>query len=236
MTRSSPARELSASRPPLSILVVEDEQALRDLVADGLGDFGHDVTTCGNGWEALDRAGREAFDVIVLDVGLPELDGFSVARRIRERGDQTAILMLTARAETRDVVEGLESGADDYLAKPFDFRELNARITALSRRSGGGTVLRRGPISLDLVTQTVSHDGATVSLTGTEFRLLATLMRSAGEALDRPTLRRQVWGMDFDPGTRLVDVHVANLRRKLKEPGVIETVRGVGFRFAIPQA
>jgi DNA-binding response OmpR family regulator len=173
--------------------------------------------------------------VIVLDVMLPGKSGFHVTSELRAEGNTTPILMLTARDSREDVIHGLDVGADDYLTKPFDFEELLARVRALARRSttiGEGT-LTFADVELDRLQHEVRRGGEPLALTPTEFRLLESMLRKPGQVVRRIELLDRVWGMSFDPGTNLIDVHMANLRRKLEEGGgerIIFTVRGVGFR------
>lgn len=221
----------------MRILLVEDEARVADFVRRGLGEEGHDVDVERDAAGALAAARRGGYDVIVLDVGLPDRDGFAVTATLRAEGNAVPVLMLTARAAAADVVHGLNEGADDYLTKPFDFDELVARVRALGRRGGAGLpgVVRAGDIVFDPVRHAVTRSGETVRLTPTEYRLLEVLMRAAGTTVSRAELLQRVWGMTFDPGTTLIDVHVANLRSKLEaggRPRVIVAVKGVGFRVA----
>ena len=220
----------------MHLLVVEDDPRLAALLARLLGEDRHVVEVAATGRDALDLAeGLPGLDAVVLDVGLPYLDGLSVARRLRSGGRRTPILMLTARDTVADRVDGLDSGADDYLVKPFAFEELSARLRALVRRADGtpreGGILRAGSIALDETRRTVTADGSPVNLTAREFALLEALLRHAGQVLSRDQLLDLAWpaGIAVTPNT--VDAFVAFLRRKL---GVaadrIETVRGVGYR------
>ena len=219
----------------MKILLVEDEARVARFILKGLEEEGHVVDLARDGVEAVALAHVTEYDVIVLDVMLPAKSGFHVASELRAEGNVTPILMLTARDSREDIVHGLDVGADDYLTKPFDFEELLARVRALSRR---GRTIDQGTLSfedleLDRLQHRVRRAGSAVDLTPTEFNLLESLMRKPGQVVKRIELLDRVWGMSFDPGTNLIDVHVANLRKKLEEGGmdrVIFTVRGVGFR------
>jgi DNA-binding response OmpR family regulator len=215
----------------MKILVVEDEDRIASFLSKGLRAAGYAVDRVANGRDAM-AAGRDPYlDLVVLDLGLPDMDGSIVLKDLREAGMKTPVIILTARGDVDDRVAGLDLGADDYLAKPFAFDELLARVRARLRRrgDGGGTGLRAGGIELDLLTRRASVGGRTVELTGREFTLLETLLRHPNQVLSREQLLSRVWGLSFDPGSNLVDVYVRYLRRKLGD-GVIETVRGVGYR------
>lgn len=219
----------------MRILVVEDEARVAEFITKGLSEEGNIVHLAENGVEALALAAVGDYDVIVLDVMLPGKSGFEVASQLRADGDHTPILMLTAKDAREDVVQGLDVGADDYLTKPFDFEELLARLRALTRRSETvqQRLLRFGDVELDRFEHEARRHGRLLDLTPTEFKLLETLMRRPGQVIKRTELLSRVWGMNFDPGTSLVDVHMANLRKKLEKggkPRLIETVRGVGFK------
>jgi DNA-binding response OmpR family regulator len=221
------------------ILVVDDEPPIVDLVTGYLAREGWQVSSEADGLRALDVVRETAPDVVILDVMLPGLDGIEVCRRLRTFSD-AYVLMLTARGEEIDRIMGLTVGADDYLVKPFSPRELVARIKVLLRRprdSGGqrGSAAAGPPgLELDEARRTVRIDGASVELTALEFNLLATLARDPGIVVGRQALLDRVWGSEFIADDHLVDVHVANLRRKLRDdparPRFIETVRGVGYR------
>jgi two-component system, OmpR family, response regulator MtrA len=219
------------------ILLVEDDPSIREVTAIGLGAAGFAVTTAADGVEGLDRFRAEPFDLILLDVMLPRLDGYEVARQVR-RSSMIPIVMLTARADTMDVVVGLEAGADDYVRKPFDLPELIARIRAALRRAGTPTdeaaELRIGSLVIDVGGRTVTRDGADVPLTRTEFDLLEELVRHAGQVLSRDVLLDRVWGYDYLGDSRLVDVAIQRLRSKVEidpaVPELIQTVRGSGYK------
>ena len=220
----------------LRILLAEDDQDTRQFVERGLGELGHNVVAAVNGEDALHLALTERVDVIVLDRMMPELDGFSVLKRLRAGGVSAPVLMLTALGRIEDRVDGLEAGADDYLVKPFAFSELAARIQALGRRSAPASIttkLSAGEIEMDLLTREVRRGGKTILLQPREFRLLEELMRHAGEFVTRTMLLERVWDFHFDPQTKIVETHMSRLRSKLNEGGrtdPIETVRGVGYR------
>lgn len=217
------------------ILVAEDEERIASFVAKGLRANGMTVTVVGNGPDAYVHALTGEFDLLVLDIGLPDLDGFSVLRRLREKRSPIPVIMLTARSSIDDTVAGLEGGADDYMPKPFRFEELLARIRLRLReeRAPEITTLRLGDLSLDLRARRASVGGRAVDLTAREFLLAETLMRNPEQVLAREQLLSRVWGYDFDGQSNVVDVYIRYLRRKL---GVdrIETVRGMGYRMVDP--
>jgi two-component system response regulator MtrA len=219
------------------ILLVEDDPSIREVTAIGLGAAGFGVTTAADGVDGLDRFRAEPFDLVLLDIMLPRLDGYEVCRQIR-RSSTVPIVMLTARGDTMDVVVGLEAGADDYVRKPFDLPELIARIRAALRRAGvttdGATELRLGSLVIDIAGRTVSRDGADIPLTRTEFDLLHELVLHVGQVLSRDVLLDRVWGYDYLGDSRLVDVAIQRLRSKVEAdpaaPGLIQTVRGAGYK------
>lgn len=228
------------------ILVVEDDPHLRLALVDNLEDEGYVVDQVANGHEALEKSSERHFDVVVLDIMLPDIDGYTVCRRMREQGARSGILMLTARTLEDDLVAGFDAGADDYLAKPYRLRELLARVGALARRRGGSGQVREPPTSVDgmddLSGIKIDRKGRTVrdlrgelvDLTRTEFDLLIFLLDHAGQALSRQTILRQVWG-DVIVDPRTVDNFISSLKRKLgwkRGCGFgIHAVRGVGYRF-----
>jgi two-component system response regulator MprA len=217
-----------------SILVVEDDKGVRTAVERALTFEGYDVITANDGAEALSVVMHERPDAIILDVMMPHVDGLEACRRLRARGDSTPILVLTARHEVADRVEGLDAGADDYMVKPFALEELLARIRALLRRAGGTTseLLRVGDLVLNPATRGVERGGVAVSLTKTEFDLLELLMRNAGIVLERDTIYERIWGYDFETSSNSLDVYIGYLRRKTEPEGtsrLIHTVRGVGY-------
>jgi two-component system response regulator RegX3 len=217
---------------PRTIMLVEDEQSIGGLVAAYLERDGFSVLWLRTGEEALVELDRHDVRLIVLDIGLPGIDGFEVCKRVRARSD-VPILMLTARDEEADRVVGLEIGADDYVPKPFSPRELVARVKAILRRSerqDRPALLELGPVRVDREAREATVDGRELELTAKEFDLLAMLIENTGIVLSRERLLEDVWGMAYPGGTRTVDVHIAQLRRKLGTPELIRTVRGAGYK------
>ncbi len=224
-----------------AILLVEDDASVREAVAMALEGDGHKVTTAVSGDEALARWRSSRPDLIVLDVMLPGTHGIEVCRAIR-RHDQVPIIMLTARADPIDVVLGLESGADDYVTKPFETRVLLARVKAVLRRGAHDAedrVIRHGDVVIDPQGMVVTKGGDEVSLTATEFRLLLELARRPGQVFTRPLLLERVWEQSYLGDSRLVDVCVQRVRAKVEDdpshPGLIQTVRGVGYKLVPPR-
>lgn len=218
----------------MRILIVEDEKDMAQLLKTGLEEENHIVDVAFDGIGGLELAQAFNFDVIILDVMLPRLDGFEVARRLRAKGNHTPILMLTARDTVPDVVKGLDLGADDYLTKPFSFAVLLARLRAASRRQYGQptSVLRVGDLELNPATIQVSRAKHEINLTATEFRLLEFLMRRPGTVVSRNAIVEAVWGFDDEVNDNTVDVFIRLLRRKIDdahEEKLIRTVRGVGY-------
>ncbi|HEU0104474.1 MAG TPA: response regulator transcription factor [Mycobacteriales bacterium] len=214
------------------ILIAEDEVRIAQFVEKGLRAAGHATTHAQDGETALMLARAGSFDLVLLDVGLPALDGFAVLRRLRGEGVRTPVIMLTARDSVGDTVAGLEGGANDYVTKPFQFAELLARIRLRLREEPaphGGVVLREGDLALDLRTRRVEVDGTSRDLSAREFSLLEVFLRHPGQVLSREQLLGQVWGYDFDPSSNVVDVLVRTLRAKVGAAR-IETVRGAGYR------
>jgi DNA-binding response OmpR family regulator len=218
------------------LLLVEDDPSIREITALGLSAAGFRVAACGDGREGLARQRAEGFDLVLLDVMLPSLDGFEVCREIRKQS-RVPIVMLTARADTVDVVVGLESGADDYVAKPFEMPELIARVRAVLRRSGAEpeeTRITLGDVEIDPAAFAAKKGGRDLALTATEFRLLLELARRPGQVFTREMLLERVWNYDYLGDSRLVDVAVQRLRGKVEDdpahPRLITTVRGVGYR------
>ncbi|HST85395.1 MAG TPA: response regulator transcription factor [Kineosporiaceae bacterium] len=215
------------------ILVAEDEDRIASFVAKGLRSSGYSPTVVTDGISAFDYAMTGEFDLLVLDIGLPGMDGFTVLRRIRQARNTLPVIILTARQSITDTVAGLEGGADDYMSKPFRFEELLARVRLRLRddpHAPEPTVLDHGGLALDLRSRRASVDDRTVDLSAREFALAETFLRHPGQVLSREQLLSHVWGYDFDPGSNIVDVYVRYLRRKLGAER-FETVRGMGYRF-----
>jgi two-component system response regulator MprA len=216
------------------VLIVEDDPNVRTALSRALSFEGYEIDTAGDGGRGLEAVVQDPPDVIVLDVMMPFVDGLEMCRRLRARGDKTPVLMLTALGDVADRVEGLDAGADDYLAKPFALEELLARVRALLRRSSGDVteVLSFADLSMNLATREVTRDGEPVPLTKTEFDLLEVLLRAGGRVVTRDQIYRDVWGFDFETSSNSLDVYVGYLRRKTEEGGrsrLIHTVRGVGY-------
>lgn len=225
----------------MRILVVEDERPIAEFVQRGLEAEGYSVSCAYDGEEGLALARTGDYALIILDVLLPKLSGLEVIKTIRDGDEALPVIMLTALAETDDVVAGLDLGANDYLTKPFAFAELLARIRAHLRQPGqaSGTSLEVGGISLDFRTREVDRDGRAVKLTAREFELLAYLMRHPDQVLSRAQILNAVWGYDYDPGTNVLDVYVGYLRRKLAKAdgeAPIQTVRSAGYRLVSADA
>jgi DNA-binding response OmpR family regulator len=233
------------------VLLVEDEQKIAGFMSAGFKEQGFVVEHCDNGIDGYDRASTGDYDAIVLDIMLPGRDGLSILKGLRKAGNVTPIILLTARNELDDRIEGLSLGADDYLAKPFFVEELIARVQALMRRVSGErqNILTVGELRLDRIAREVTWFGQSVDLTGREFNLVEYLMRSPGRVLTRTQILEHVWGYDFDPSTNVVDVCIQRIRKKMASIGAggsgdggsgaagepaespIESVRGVGYRF-----
>ncbi len=217
------------------ILIVEDEERIASFVSKGLRADGHLTTSVGDGRQGLDHALSGAFDLVVLDIGLPTMDGFQVLEQLRSQGSTVPVVVLTARDSVGDTVSALEGGADDYMPKPFRFAELLARVR-LRLRQGHDTlvaredVIERGDVRLDVRTRRADVGERQVELSAREFALAEMFMTNAGQVLSREQLLDHVWGMDFDPGSNVVDVYVGYLRKKLGADA-IATVRGMGYRF-----
>jgi DNA-binding response OmpR family regulator len=226
------------------LLIVEDDDDLRKALKYSLKEQGYEISTAATGPKGLEKARRREYDLIILDLMLPELDGLSLLRALRLTR-QTPVLMLTARSSEMDKIIGLESGADDYLTKPFSLGELVARIRALLRRTqqapaAAANVLIAGPLTLNLITRRVMLNDQRIDLSPKEFSLLAELMRHERAVLSRDLLLGRVWGYDYTGDTRTVDVHIRWLREKIEpdpsHPIYIQTVRGVGYRFENPHS
>jgi two-component system, OmpR family, response regulator len=215
-------------------LVVEDEKKIAMLVRKALTEAGYTVDVLHRGDEALSAARVTPYDVVVLDIMLPGLDGLAVLRRLRAETNAVPVLLLTARDETADKVEGLNLGADDYLCKPFAVEELVARVRALMRRSTGEalTIYKVADLTMDIARRRVVRDDRPIEVTAREFSLLELLLRSPGHVFTRTQICEKIWGYHFDPGTNLVEVYVQRLRRKVDDdftPKLIQTIRGVGY-------
>jgi DNA-binding response OmpR family regulator len=226
----------------MRILLIEDESKIAEFVCAGLAQRGFEAEHRADGDRGLEAAAAGGYDAIVLDIMLPGRDGLSVLGELRGSGDRTPVILLTARNDLEDRVQGLTLGADDYLAKPFFVEELAARLQALLRRTGGtdANVLVVGELRLNRITRVASWNRTVVELTNREFALLEYLMRSPGRVCTRTQILEHVWGYDFDPTTNVVDVCIQRIRRKIA-PGPeadnpIESVRGVGYRCRIPAA
>ncbi|RLQ21591.1 response regulator [Seongchinamella sediminis] len=226
----------------MNVLLVEDDQAVARFIRSELARAGVDCTHCADGDQAFDTARDQAFDVWVVDRMLPSRDGLSLIQDLRETGNETPALVLSALGEVDDRVQGLRSGADDYLVKPFAMDELLARLQVLSRRAtasgDGSTRLQVGDLVMDLLRQEVSRQGQPVPLQPREYKLLEYLMRHAGQVVTRAMLLEHVWGYNFDPQTNVIDVHVSRLRQKIDrdfEVSLLLTVRGAGYRLG-PEA
>jgi DNA-binding response OmpR family regulator len=219
------------------ILVVEDEPGIASFVVKGLTAAGHTATVASDGTTGLTAARSDAFDLVVLDLGLPGLDGMSLLRTLRAEHISTPVVILTAREGIDHLVSGLGAGADDFIAKPFRFDELLARVNARLRDDNGraDTALHHGDIVLDPMTRHVTRDSIDVELSAREFLLAETFLRHPDQVLSRQQLLSRVWGYDFDTGSNIVDVYVGYLRRKLGSH-FVATVRGVGYRLGEPHA
>lgn len=218
----------------MRILVVEDERKVASFIRQGLGEEGYAVDVASNGEEGLAMARDGVHDLIILDIGLPKMNGLQVLQELRRRKVTTPVLLLTVRATIEDKVLGLDAGADDYLTKPFAFQELVARVRALLRRrtEGGPAVLQFADLTLDPARHTAFRGGQKIDLTSKEFALLDYFMRNPGRVLTRTIIIEHVWDYDFDTGTNVVDVYVNYLRKKIdsdREPKLIHTIRGVGY-------
>ena len=224
----------------MRVLLVEDEAPLRETLAARLKREGFAVDTAGDGEEGLYHGREVPFDIAVIDLGLPKMSGMDLVRALRAEGQKFPILILTARSSWQDKVEGLKSGADDYLVKPFHVEELLARLNALLRRAAGWSKpsLDCGPVKLDLSAQTVTVNGTGVDLTSYEYKVLEYLMLHAGELVSKADLTEHIYQQDFDRDSNVLEVLIGRLRKKLDPEGEIkpiETVRGRGYRFAIPR-
>ncbi|MEH2284409.1 MAG: response regulator transcription factor [Nostoc sp.] len=225
----------------MNVLFVEDEAKIANFVRAGLKEQGFVVDYCDNGDDGYLRALDNEYDVIILDIMMPGKDGLSILKLLRRQGRNAPVILLTARNELDDRLQGLNLGADDYIAKPFFVEELAARIHAVVRRSVSErqNLLGVGPIKLDRITREVTCDHQAIELTSREFNLLEYLMRSPGRVFTRTQILEHVWGYDFNPNTNVVDVCIQRIRKKIDpidEPVWIESIRGVGYRFRKPDS
>ncbi|RUP25948.1 heavy metal response regulator transcription factor [Curvibacter gracilis] len=225
----------------MKILIVEDEAKTGEYLHQGLTEAGFVVDLAKDGVDGLHMAGDQDYDLVILDVMLPGLNGWQVLQRLRERGQQMPAMFLTARDQVEDRVKGLELGADDYLVKPFSFAELLARVRTILRRGRSGTettTLRVADLELDLLRRRVARAGRRIDLTAKEFGLLELLMRRQGEVLPRSLIASQVWDMNFDSDTNVIEVAVRRLRSKVDDGQavkLIQTVRGMGYVLEVPE-
>jgi two-component system OmpR family response regulator len=226
----------------MRILIIEDDRDAAQYLAKGLRESGHSAEMAEDGRSGLLRAAVEPFDVLIVDRMLPNLDGLSLVQHLRKTGHATPVLFLSALGEVDDRVRGLRAGGDDYLAKPYAFSELLARIENLGRRRdqrAAATRLKVADLELDLLSRKASRAGQAIDLQPREFQLLETLMRHAGQVMTRTMLLEQVWNYHFDPQTNVIDVHISRLRQKIDrgfEPPLIHTVRGAGYCVREPEA
>ena len=226
----------------MRILIIEDDRDAAQYLAKGLRESGHSAEVAEDGRDGLLRAAVEPFDVLIVDRMLPNLDGLSLVQHLRKTGNATPVLFLSALGEVDDRVRGLRAGGDDYLAKPYAFSELLARIENLGRRRDqrtAATRLKVADLELDLLSRKASRAGQAIDLQPREFQLLETLMRHAGQVMTRTMLLEQVWNYHFDPQTNVIDVHISRLRQKIDrgfEPPLIHTVRGAGYCVREPEA
>ncbi len=226
--------ELKQGKKAMRILVIEDEKKVSSFIQKGLTEESYAVDVAQDGEEGLSYALNQNYDLIILDVMLPKVDGLKVLEQLRAKGSPTPVLLLTARDTLEDKVKGLDTGADDYLAKPFAFTELLARVRALLRRASNSraAVLKVDSLSLDPVSREVRRNGKKIDLTAKEYALLEFFMRNCGKILTRTVISEHVWDMNFDSSTNIVDVYVNHLRNKVEaaaEKKLIHTVRGVGY-------
>jgi DNA-binding response OmpR family regulator len=219
----------------MKILVIEDEKKIASFIRKGLEEQGFSVTVSHNGDDGYLLAKTQAFDVIILDIMLPGRDGLSILKNLREQKNVVPVIMLTARSEINEKVDGLNLGADDYITKPFYMEELIARVQAIARRGGDNklNILQSGDLTVNLISREVKRGGRKIELTPREFSLLEYIMRSPGRVFTRTQILEHVWGYDFDPQTNIVDVCIQRVRKKISDEDnkLIETVRGVGYRF-----
>ena len=225
----------------MKILIVEDEIKIGDYLRQGLSEAGFVVDLARSGLDGHHQAMTESYDLIVLDVMLPDVEGWRILQSLREAGDSVPVLFLTARDSVEDRVKGLELGADDYLVKPFAFAELLARVRTLLRRGAapaGDTTLKAADLELDLLRRRVTRGGKRIQLTAKEFALLELLLRRRGEVLPRSLIASQIWDMNFDSDTNVIDVAIRRVRAKIDDgfdTKLIHTVRGMGYMLDVPE-
>ena len=222
-----------------TILVVDDEDAIADLICDALALAGFRTVRAEHGMQALHQLRESSIDLVVLDIGMPTMDGFEVLERLRGKGDTRPVIVLTARQDREDVKRGFELGADDFVRKPFGIEELTLRVKAVLRRGGGSeesAVLCVGTVRMDTAAHAVTVDDRSVDLSPTEYRLLEALMRQPGRVLTKGQLLGQVWGLDDHHGSSSLETYVSYVRRKLGDAIVLRTVRGVGYRLDPPDS
>lgn len=216
-----------------NILVIEDDLVTATMIETGLKKSGYQVTVAGLPSVASETLKTEAFDVIILDIGLPEVDGFQFATTLRNFGYKGHILMLSSLSKTEDIIKGLDAGADDYVTKPFVFDELQARVRSMVRRKHSeNLILKNGELMMDLVERSVTREGKKIDLTTREFNLLEFLMRHRDKVVDRNSIARHVWGSEFDPDSNVIDVYINHLRKKIDSPypmKLLKTVVGHGY-------
>lgn len=219
----------------MKILLVEDDKSISRFIAKGLKEKGYVVDIAHEGEEGLQLIVGRSYDMVILDILLPGLNGYEILKQMRARKIETPVICLTAKGEQEDIVQGLELGADDYLVKPFAFAELQARIAAVLRRGkkdAGTTRLVVGDLTLDLINRTVRRNERDIELSGKEFLLLEYLMRNAGQIVTRTMILEKVWGYNFDPSSNVIDVHINHLRGKIDRDApvkLIHTIKGVGY-------
>jgi DNA-binding response OmpR family regulator len=225
----------------MRILIIEDNPKMSAAIQRGLRENGYAADVCGTGFEGEELAAGGVYDVVLLDLMLPDRDGVEICRNLRRRGIRTKIIMLTALSGTSDKVEGLDAGADDYIAKPFEFEELLARIRAVMRRGEASEArhLRHDDLVLDLYARTATRGESTVELSSKEFALLELFMRNVHRVLSRAFIGEKVWDMNFEPSSNIVDVYVSSLRKKVDRGHpreLIHTIKGTGYRFGAPES
>ena len=231
--------EITVAEKSEKVLVVDDEAGIRELLSDVLGMSGYQVTTAEDGLRAFAHLRNEKYDIVIADVNMPKLDGYGLIERMRESGDQTPVILLTARGDNKDVSKGLSLGADDYVAKPFSFDVLVQRIAAVLRRTQGNKPVERiitaGPLEMNHDLHQVTIFDEIVELSPTEYNLLEYLMDRPGRVVEKETLLSAIWGIEFETNTTVVDTYISYLRKKLHRDGFegIKTVRGVGFQLMV---